>query len=341
MRASVSISSSRVVLVCLIAAVMLVAVVLASRWLVGSPLASRGEAQPSVTPPATTQDRLPAGWRWESYAGIEAAVPDTWEYGTTHTPSCLQRKGRAPYVGRPGVVESIACPDPVPSLAKRTSYLWLDDREAKPGVRRHDGGWIEETRIVGGVTLTVFTDDAALRDRILESVRVVDGSDAYGCPVDHRVSDNSLVRPNTGSDGLSAVGGIRSVTVCRYVIERDDQPSPHKPLVAASRLAQPAAQELVDAILAAPPGSGPNNPSSCLRSVAYGNEVLVLRVSGSAGVREVFVRYSGCDGHGTYDGATVRRLTTEVARPLLRDGPHQMTAGSAQLVPLIWPSGTK
>jgi hypothetical protein len=334
MRASISIPHGRVVVACSAAAVLVVAVALTMSWLAGSPLTARGETQPSATPPAATQDRLPDGWRWESYAGVEAAVPDSWEHGTTGTPPCLQPKGRAPYVGRPGPVESIGCVEQVPKLAHRTSYLWLGDGAARPGVRKHDSGWVEETRVVGGVGLTVFTDDASVRERVLASARVAGRTDSYGCPVDHRVSANKLVTPAAG-EVLPAVSQIRSIIACRYMIERDDRSEPLEPLLSASRLAQPAAQRLVDAILAAPAGSGPNNPSSCLRSYAYGDEVLVLRVAGSAGDREIFLRYSGCDGHGTYDGEGVRRLTSDVLRPLLDEGPHRMMSGSAQIGRLL------
>src|SRR5690349_13685241 len=141
------------------------------------------------------------GWRWESYRSVEVQVPDDWRYGTTNSPPCLVKELRPPYVGRPGAVRGIGCRDPLPPLPFRASYLWFDaDRRQRgrpipdmpgyagprePGVQPEDHGWTEETRVVDGVFLTVLSDDNALRQRILDSARIIDGTDAYGCPPDH------------------------------------------------------------------------------------------------------------------------------------------------------------
>jgi hypothetical protein len=352
MHTLISTGRGRVVLACSAAVVLVVAVVLTTFWLTGSPFTPRGEASPTETPREKTpreetprektprEDRLPDGWRWESFGGIEVGVPETWEYGTTGTPPCLQRKGEAPYVGRPGPVALIGCVEQVPELANRTSFLWLGGSGSRPGVRSYDHGWVEKTRVVRGVRLTVFTDDASLREGILGSARVAGQTDVFGCPVDHRVAVHKLIQPEP-SAGLAAIGRVRSMVVCRYMIEREGMPARPEPILSGSRLEQPDAQRLVDSILEAPSGGGPNNPSSCIRSAAYGQEVLVLHVTGTNGAVEIFFRHSGCDGHGIYDGATVRSLTTEIARPLLRDGPHRMTSGNAEIGELIWPSASK
>jgi hypothetical protein len=274
------------------------------------------------------------GWRWESYQTIEIQVPEDWKYGTTGSPPCLVRELRPPYVGRPGAIRAIGCRDPFPQLAYRASYLWFDAKsrnpaaEARlaelgratgsrtPGVRPADHGWIEETRSVDGVLVTVLSDDDALRERIFDSARVIDGKDVNGCTPDHPLAHTPQGRP-AATRGLASIGSVESITVGRYAIPVRANPrfaSRRAPLIGSSTLTGEAAQALVDAITSAPEGSGPN-VKDCLDS--YGSEVMVLTVHGSDRDQEILVRYNGCHFNGTDDGVTLRHLTAEVVQPLL------------------------
>ncbi|MGH3486733.1 MAG: hypothetical protein ACRDP8_02265 [Actinopolymorphaceae bacterium] len=245
-----------------------------------------------------------------------------------------------PYVGRPiGGIPAIGCSELVAPPDKRKAYLWFDAYRAPPGLKNHDGGWTEETRVVAGVTLTVLSDDATLRERMLDSARKVQDSDSYGCPVDHRITTGPDVRPELGTGGLATVGQVESITVCRYALDRGQNLAP-QPVLSSSRLTGPAAQQLVDAVRAAPEGGGPNAPQNCSAAWAYGEEVIVLRMHGDR-EQEVLVRYSGCGGHGTDDGATLRALTADVVRPLLR-GPHASGGLQEPIGRMVWPrAGTK
>jgi len=288
-------------------------------------------------PSESTTPREPAaqGWRWESYGGVELQVPDGWGHGTTGTPPCLHQANAQPYVGRPGVVPTIGCSGPpVPALDKRTSYVWFDSH-AEPGVHSHDGGWVEETRTVAAMAVTVLTDDAGVRAHILRSARAAGTVDAAGCPADHAVTGGPDVRPAAEPGGLGTVGPVESITICRYAIG-PSSPAGH-PVLSTSRVVGEPARAIVDAILAAPQGSGPDDPDSCAKDVAYGDDVLLVAVRGGAGTREVFVRYSGCDGHGTDDGHTRRALTADVVRPLL-SGPHEPSSLSGPVGALVWPT---
>jgi hypothetical protein len=278
------------------------------------------------------------GWRWESYGGVSVQVPAHWGYGTTGTPPCGNRGDGEPrpYVGRPGVVALVACPGlSVPALADRADYLWFDSR-AEPGVREHGSGWVEETRVVAGVSLTVLSDDAALRARIFDSASPATGSPGPGggCPADHPVTTARDARPDPGPGGLGTVGPAASITLCRYAIGRLPQ-SLGSPVLSASELTGTEATAVVRAILAAPEGGGPNEPDNCLPEVAHGGEMLVLTVRGGSRTQEVFVRYSGCDGHGIDDGRTLRRLTADALKPLL-SGPHLPTALNGAVAELVW-----
>jgi hypothetical protein len=261
-------------------------------------------------------------------------VPASWRYGTSGWPPCLQKADDPPYVGRPiGGIPLIYCKADVAPLNKRKAYLWFDAYSAEPGVRDHDGDWAEETRTVAGVSLTVLTDDAALRERILASARAVQGADTFGCPVDHRIRQGPDVRPEPGTGGLATLGRVESIAVCRYALDAG-QRIPPKPVLSASRLTGSAARELVDAVLAAPAGGGPNSPQNCSADSTYGEEVILLRVHGERD-QEVYVRYSGCDGHGIDDGATLRTLTTDMLRPLLR-GPHTPGGLNGPVGLMVW-----
>ncbi|ONI77881.1 hypothetical protein ALI144C_31195 [Actinosynnema sp. ALI-1.44] len=215
----------------------------------------------------------------------------------------------------------------VPPLNSRVPYLWLDSR-LDAGDHTHDCGWTQHTRIIGGISITVLDADATLRTRVLESARpVLDDTD---CPAYHAITDGPTTRPAAGHHGLTGIGAVESVTICRYAF--GDRPAqPANPVLSLSRIGGDASRQLVQAILAAPEGSGPNTPGNCAPHTMYGDEALVLTVRGTTRTQEVFVRYSGCDAHGFDDGHTRRRLTADALRPLL-SGPHQPQHGLQRTV---------
>ena len=318
------------------ATVVLAAVAVAA-GVVGVSLMLEGDDSGAVVGPAESAKQAPYdGWRWESYQTIEIQVPEDWKYGTTGSPPCLLKEPRPPYVGRPGAIRGKGCRDPYPELAYRASYLWFDAKsrnpaaEARlaelgmasgsrtPGVRPADHGWIEETRSVDGVLVTVLSDDDSLRQRILDSARVIDGKDFNGCTPDHPLAHTPQGRP-AATDGLASIGSVESIAVCRYAIavgagKRNYLAGRRAPMIGSSMLTGKAAQALVDAITAAPDGSGPNE-QDCLDS--YGSEVMVLTVHGTDRDQEVLMRYNGCHFNGTDDGETLRQLTSDIVQPLL------------------------
>ena len=325
----------------LLAAAAAGGIVALAAWLAsGSPLERSEPAQP----PAPTT--APAGWKWESSRGVEGLVPDSWIDNFTYGfRSCLPED---PYVGRAASLSLTEDREICPRIVDRTPLLWFDDYRATPGVREHDHGWVEETKVVAGVKVTVFTDDDDLRHRVMDSLRPVGDTDIYGCPVEHPIAEHPETRPSGG--GLATVGDVDSISVCSYTSEQmpgEDLP----PLLASSRLTPaPDAQQVVKAILAAPEGSGPNGrrgnrPASkgcadfhpgSFPEGPYGYEKMLLIVHGSQHDQEVVVRFSGCDYHGTDDGQVERQLTADVLRPLLpRDGPNRPYYGLAAVIP--WP----
>lgn len=307
-----------------LAALAVAAVPLAATWL------SSGGEQPTAS-----ENR--EGWRWESYRGVQLQVPEDWEYGAQGADWCAAGpegasppKPRPGAVGRPGVVLGILCPAEHPPLAQREPSVkfYATGKAAVVGL---DGGWVEETRELGEAFVTVFSSDENQRELIFGSAEVVSGEDAHGCAPDHRAATGRDYRPDAGA--LDDVGNVESISACRYA--RDDQRPPASPILSSSRLTGDDAGRAVDAIRAAPVGTGPNDPGNCAEEVKYGEEILVLVVRGDEGERDVVVRYSGCDGHGIDDGVTQRKLTADVLKPVL-GGPNQPTGLSGSVGGLVW-----
>lgn len=124
------------------------------------------------------------GWRWESFRTVQVQVPSSWtQYISGPAPCTILSQPVVPVVGRVNgwpASRQYTCTTPVIPLAQRRPYLWFNDVQA-PGIKHYDGGWTEETRMVGGVKLSVLTKDDALRSRILDSARPITDTDAYGC----------------------------------------------------------------------------------------------------------------------------------------------------------------
>jgi hypothetical protein len=281
-------------------------------------------SEPGTGGGAAARPAQPAspGWRWESYDGVVVQVPDDWGYGRTDVSPCLADKVSQPkdgyvgHVGRPGPVPAIACSASyAPAPDEQSPYLWFDS-QTRAGVQAHDGGWVAETRVVGGLALTVFTDDAAVRERILDSARPAANGVGDGCPAEHAITGKPGARPDPRPGGLAAMGPIESISLCRYAIGDD------RKLLSSSQLSDEHARAVLRAIRAAPAGDGPDEPGNCAPEAAHGTEALLLLVRDDTRTQQVFVRYSGCTGHGIDDGHTQRRLTSAALIPLL-SGPHR------------------
>ena len=279
-------------------------------------------------------DQTDPAWRWESYQGVQVRVPSDWGYGVPHRAWCAAPpegetwRVRPGAVGRPGAVATIGCPSEYPPVHKRENWLTFTSG-GQAGERRFDGGWVEETRRVNGASVTVFTNDDALRAAILGSAEPIVGTDRHGCPSDHPVAaDPDGYRPDLAQGGLPPAGAVESVSVCRYAVDSGAA----LPLLSSGRIAGAAAKELVDAIRSAPEGEGPDVEEA--GSANDGTEIVVLRVGTADGVREVVVRYSGQSGNGFDDGTTRRELTADAARPMLAgaNSPDQMFLPVAELL---------
>jgi hypothetical protein len=269
--------------------------------------------------PAPSVAQPPPGWHWESYSNIQVQVPDSWrDGGGSYLWACSKMKPAGPVISRPSLlpVPTMRCGVEAPALALRVPHLFFD-LHPRAGIFPLDHGWTEETRVIDGLGLSVFSDDDAVRRRILDSATLINGTDVNGCAPSHRLALRSDLRPTSGS-GLSSVGAIESVQICAY--QTGAEPS-RPPLISALASSGDRARAVGEAILAAPEVDRTGPTSGDLRTT--GNcqfqdlEMLVLTVHGRQGDQEVVVRYTECSGNGFDDGSTVRRLTKAALQPLL------------------------
>ncbi len=274
------------------------------------PAASAGSA-------AAQDPDLPAGWRWESYGGVEVGVPGDWGWdnGTQRlTQWCVATKDAIakPIVGRPGAATLVGCPGPA-EPGRDTGTLVAFDRTAEGPGTRPDG---DQTEVrLDGVLVTVIAQDE-LRQRIVETIRRVEDVDSYGCPTTHPISDRPQLRPARPVE-VTSLTDVSAVSVCRFGLAEDPAPR----LISSLRLDGSAAERAIREIAKAPPGGGPDNPNDCMPSHSYGDDIVVLLVRSAAGSSEIVFRYSGCDHNGFDDGVTVRSLTAAAVAPFLT-GPN-------------------
>lgn len=285
----------------------------------------RSLVQPAGSEPAPVA-QPPAGWHWESYANLEVQVPDGWkEIGSSVRTTCPAEKPPWDgWVGRPSMLPgpALGCPVPVagtrPVLppAYRVPYVRFTF-DASRGVTQYEDGWTKEVRSFGPLQVEVFGTDPAVRARVFDSARTINGVDSNGCAPTRTIGDAN--RPS--GKGLAAIGTVDSIAVCAY----NSTPSPRiPPLVASAELTGDQARAVGVALRTAPePGPRPTKASGDVKANLHqcqdfgDREVLVLRVHGDRGTQEVVVRLSGCGPFDTDDGKTFRDLTKESVGPLV------------------------
>jgi hypothetical protein len=156
---------------------------------------------------------LPTAWRTEYWHGVSVEVPAAWEWGVAplrQGGEVLRCGGPDPgtaYVGRP-VSQSDVCRGGVPT-DPAAPYVWLD-APVEPGTVDVGNGYTQETVDGDGTTVTVATDDDALRERIVDSV-----------------APQILCRAATGERGpggatpVDGLGGVRTFEMCAYAQGED------------------------------------------------------------------------------------------------------------------------
>lgn len=127
---------------------------------------------PPVATPSPAPSVMPDGWRTEYWHDVSVQVPADWGWGAGPREKSMARCGElvdpaTPYVGRPIMLSDVCVIEKPPSPA--APYVWFD-APVEPGTVDLPNGYEQETVEVDGTTVTVGSDDQALRARILASV---------------------------------------------------------------------------------------------------------------------------------------------------------------------------
>ncbi|GAB3258989.1 hypothetical protein [Nocardioides dilutus] len=143
-------------------------------------------------------DPLPTEWRSEVWHGVQVEVPANWGWGTAPISMSFDPRSRllcggpggmvradgkrlvnpeegTPWVGRPVMLSDLCLGEPYPE--PKAPYVWLG-ATLPAGTADVGNGFTQETVEVNGTTLTVATDDPALRRLILDSAGSPDGCEA-------------------------------------------------------------------------------------------------------------------------------------------------------------------
>jgi len=285
----------------------------------------------SLAEPIGTPPKLPAGWRWESFGGVQVGVPGDWGWDNRAIRLdawCIKPGNHPPAVARSGGgVPAIGCGvgrsgPPAGFLVANTGWTVAFDRTDKgDGTDR-----VGDRRTVrrDGVEV-IIQAPKEWQDRIAATIHRVRVDDA-GCPTTHRFSTAPDLRPTPPAD-VTTLRQVTSVSVCKYPLPQGAYGRPPSPrLLSGLRLDGAAAADEIRRIAAAPAGGGPNDPADCAPEVAHGDQIIVILVRSATGSAEITMRYAGCVQNGFDDGTTVRQLTKAAVAPLVT-GPNRVYDG--------------
>ncbi|TCC29451.1 hypothetical protein [Kribbella speibonae] len=271
------------------------AVVVAAAVVATAVTASQNLSTELHTDPPAALDPAP-GWHWESFKTVQVQVPSSWTQYVSGSAPCPSSLG-SPVIGRFNDWlggRRLPCAAAVLPLSERQDYLWFNDVQA-PGIKRYDGGWTEETRLVGGVKLSVLTRDDALRERILDSARPITGTDFYGCT------------PRDPGDQPGKLGedAVTSVNVCEYYKHS---------LVAGSAMTADQVTTFTSQLRRVGPGLQ-IPATSCVNPAALRTFVITVHTRTTSWPLRLFV----CGTSSAYD--------------LFRQGPHRQAQPSDLAIP--------
>ena len=277
-------------------------------------LAACGEqASGPPTPSGDPKAAPPTQWRTEYWRDVKVDVPADWGYGgapigdSNDTYACwpeamvsasgkeLEDGAGEPYVGRPIALTDLCVPYPFEGpLAgpPDAPYVWLG-AAVEPGSVELGDGWVQETREVNGSTVTVATDDPAMRERILDSAG---GGERCFSEIEPGVRYD----PDWAGD---------EPTVCAYANYRDGL----RRLTYAAVIADAEAEAFLDAFAAAPPFE-PGGLECDVGQVE--SEEVLLGIGGDE--YTVLLDGMGCPRIVGPDRAV--RLTADLARPWAGNG---------------------
>jgi hypothetical protein len=289
------------------AAAAVVAVVAAGVALSGGDGPSRN-GEPIVGSPGTT------GWRTEYWHDMRVDVPGDWGYGSApmrsagETVACwptamVDADGHEirhddptlPYVGRPIAMTDLCRPYPfnaADALPPQAPYVWLG-ADVDTGTVDLGDGWVQQTVDVNGSRLTVASDDARLRQQILDSAG---GGETCMSEVEPDAGTDVFPRYQPGNPD-----DIESMDVCAYRLREDHPRFALADLVYATTVGRQAARDYLEAMALGEPGR-----DVCPTADVVETEWVVLEMKGG-------------------DGETIRRDVVHLACPGVDVGGQTLT----------------
>ena len=167
-----------------------VAATVAGIALVTRDVPTRPVVDPDPAESSPTERVEPGRWRTEHWRDVQVEVPADWWYGGgaleraqgdvigcgvgprvdpagRRDPAAEAGSSAPGYVGRP-IAQTDLCEGDLADAVPRVPYLWFD-APLEGGTVDLGDGWVRETVTVNGSRISVATQDAALRQRILSS----------------------------------------------------------------------------------------------------------------------------------------------------------------------------
>lgn len=317
------------------------AVAVAASAVVGFALVDRDRPGDGALDPAGEPPAIAEGWRGVTFRDVTVQVPEEWGDASAPGPDWCADVPRepieGPYVDLRGTgtfVFSVDClekervpagfgPDPqrqwIPHL--RLIDLTQDDPERIPDGTSTLGGWTLRARTIGDVQVRLLTDASTegVADQIVASATSSDVG-ALGCdtrsPAQEQPHEGRPVVPSAGDLGAVDLDEVQALLVCQY-----DRVGVDEPGLRAERLADAATgRAWLDATLAAPRTSGPDQPENCLDPWESGMTLVVhpLDVDG-ARLATAYVAYDACAGNGVRDATTTWELTRDTCAALFAE----------------------
>jgi hypothetical protein len=266
---------------------------------------SGATTRPGTTDPTGSSGGVPANWRVESYDGVQLRVPPDWGWGGVpftiggddefltcghgafaqagpDGETVLEVSVDKPYVGRANYGMTDLCMTGLPT--PRQPYVWLGS-PLEVGSEELENGFTQQTVEVGGLRVTVASDDADELAAILSTVEAIQ-VDANGCA--------AVSAPVESGDPVADVEAVDSVSVCVY---RHEERGEDVFLGYSTSIEGAPAQHLLEAIKAQPAVDLDCDPDPRLRV-----DDVVLRFHGANAEADVLVRLDGCSGYYTGEG---------------------------------------
>jgi hypothetical protein len=190
------------------------------RWIALGAAAAVAAAIAAVAVPVLVIDRhestntptpvtdLPTQWRTEYWHDISVDVPADWAWGVTPTRFGGQLvrcgEGGGAYVGRP-----IGTSDVCAEATGAGPFVWFET-PLELGAQEI-GSYTQQTVEVDGERVTVSTDNDALRERIVDSIKP-----QQLCP-----AATGERGPDVGGMPTEGVGDLRTFEMCAYALSED------------------------------------------------------------------------------------------------------------------------